>query len=89
MKNCRCIVKGRVQGVWFRRFTQNVANELGISGWVRNRDDGSVEVEASVPDEVYEKFLAALRKGPPLARVDEVLVEEIDRSYSGAFEVRK
>jgi len=89
MKNCRCIVKGRVQGVWFRRFTQNVANELGISGWVRNRDDGSVEVEASVPDGVYEKFLQALRKGPPLARVDEVVVEEIDRSYSGAFEVRK
>ena len=89
MKNCRCIVKGRVQGVWFRRFTQNVANELGISGWVRNRDDGSVEVEASVPDEVYEKFLQALRKGPPLARVDDVAVEEVDRSYSGAFEVRK
>ena len=89
MKNCRCIVKGRVQGVWFRRFTQNVANELGISGWVKNREDGSVEVEASVPDEVYEQFLQALRKGPPLARVDELIVEEIDRSYSGAFEVRK
>ena len=89
MKNCRCIVKGRVQGVWFRRFTQNVANELGISGWVRNREDGSVEVEASVPDGVYEQFLAALRKGPPLARVDELIVEEIDRGYSGAFEVRK
>ncbi len=89
MKNCRCIVKGRVQGVWFRRFTQNVASELGISGWVRNREDGSVEVEASVPEEAYEQFLAALRKGPPLARVDEVVVEEIDRSYSDAFEVRK
>ncbi len=89
MKNCRCIVKGRVQGVWFRRFTQNVANELGISGWVRNRDDGSVEVQASVPENVYEQFLAALRKGPPLARVDDLIVEEIDRSYSGAFEVRK
>ena len=89
MKNCRCIVKGRVQGVWFRRFTQNVANELGISGWVRNRDDGSVEVEASVPDEVYNQFLQALRKGPPLARVDEVVVEEVDKNYSGVFEVRK
>ncbi|BCD62469.1 MULTISPECIES: acylphosphatase [Nitratiruptor] len=89
MKNCRCIVKGRVQGVWFRRFTQNIANELGISGWVRNLPDGSVEVEASVPDEVYEEFLQALHEGPPLARVDEVVVEEIERSYSGAFEVRR
>ncbi len=89
MKNCRCIVKGRVQGVWFRRFTQNIAHELGISGWVRNLPDGSVEVEASVPEDAYEAFLQALHEGPPLARVDEVLVQPIDRSYSGGFEVRQ
>ncbi len=88
MKNCRCIVRGRVQGVWFRRYTQNVANELGISGWVRNLEDGSVEVEASVPDELFESFIAALRKGPPLARVDDIEIEDISRSYSGGFEVR-
>ncbi len=88
MKNCRCIVRGRVQGVWFRRYTQNVANELGISGWVRNLEDGSVEVEASVPEELFESFIAALRKGPPLARVDDIEIEEIPRSYSGGFEVR-
>ena len=87
MKNCRCIIKGRVQGVWFRRFTQNTATELGISGWVKNSDDGSVIVEASVPDSVYEDFLRALKKGPPLARVDEIIVQDIDRSYSGGFEV--
>ena len=88
MKNCRCIVRGRVQGVWFRRYTQNVANELGISGWVRNLEDGRVEVEASVPEELFESFVAALRKGPPLARVDDIEIEEISRSYSGGFEVR-
>ncbi len=88
MKNCRCIVRGRVQGVWFRRYTQNVANELGISGWVRNCEDGSVEVEASVPEELFESFIAALRKGPPLARVDGIEIEETQHSYSGGFEVR-
>ena len=89
MRNCRCIVKGRVQGVWFRRYTQQVANELGIGGYVRNLPDGSVEVVASVPDEVWETFLAALRKGPPLARVDEIDIEPIDEEFSPPFEVVK
>ncbi len=89
MRNCRCIVKGRVQGVWFRRYTQQVANELGIGGYVRNLPDGSVEVVASVPDEVWEEFLAALRKGPPLARVDEIDIEPIDEEFSPPFEVVK
>jgi len=89
MKNCRCKIKGRVQGVWFRRYTQQVANELGIGGYVRNLSDGSVEVVASVPDEVWEEFLAALRKGPPLARVDEIDIEPIEREFSPPFEVVK
>jgi len=89
MKSCRCIIKGRVQGVWFRKFTQEVANKLKISGWVRNLDDGSVEVQASVPEEVWDEFLAALKKGPPLARVDEVIIKDSDKSYSGGFEVIK
>ena len=88
MKNCRCIIRGCVQGVWFRRYTQNVAEELGISGWVRNREDGSVEVEASVPDELFDDFIAALRKGPPLAHVEDIEIAEIPHSYSGGFEVR-
>ncbi len=89
MKNCRCKIKGRVQGVWFRRYTQQVANELGIGGYVRNLADGSVEVVASVPDEVWEEFLAALRKGPPLARVDEIDIESITDEFSPPFEVVK
>ncbi len=87
MKSCRCIVKGRVQGVWFRRFTKNIADELGISGYVKNLPDGSVEVEATMEDEKFAPFLEALHQGPPLARVDEVEVEEIDRAYSGGFEI--
>ncbi len=89
MKNCRCIVKGRVQGVWFRKYTQNIANELGIGGYVRNLPNGDVEVVASVPDEVWEDFLAALKKGPPLARVDEIVIEWIDQTFTPPFEVRR
>ncbi len=89
MRNCQCIVKGRVQGVWFRKFTQNVANELGIGGYVRNLEDGSVEVVATVPDGVWEKFLAALKKGPPLARVDEIVIKEHHHTFTPPFEVRR
>ena len=87
MKKCRCIIRGVVQGVWFRRFTQEKANELGVSGWVRNLSDGSVEVRANVPDAVWEEFLASLKKGPPLARVESVDIEAIDETFSGPFEV--
>ena len=87
MKNCRCIIKGRVQGVWYRRFTQEMAKRLGISGYVRNLPDGSVEVEASVPEGVWEEFLQALYEGPPLARVESIDIEPIQKRYSGPFEV--
>ncbi|WP_041354033.1 acylphosphatase [Nitratiruptor sp. SB155-2] len=87
MKNCKCIIRGRVQGVWFRRFTQEVANKLGVSGHVRNLPDGSVEVEASVPESVWEEFLQALHEGPPLAKVESIEIEPIEKTFSGLFEV--
>lgn len=79
MKSYRFKVIGRVQGVWFRKFTKDVADRLGVKGYVRNLDDGSVEIVASFDDEMqFEKFLEAVKKGPPLARVDEILIEEIE-----------
>ncbi|OPZ11026.1 MAG: Acylphosphatase [candidate division BRC1 bacterium ADurb.BinA364] len=64
-----CIVEGRVQGVGFRYFAENQALALGLSGWVRNLRDGSVETEAEGPREALEQYLAALRRGPAFARV--------------------
>ncbi len=87
MRDCRCIVRGRVQGVWFRKFTQEVAERLGISGEVRNLPDGSVEVKASVSEENWEEFLNALKKGPPLARVDHIEIEPIQERFSGGFRI--
>lgn len=68
-------VKGRVQGVGFRYWTEDVAQSLGVCGWVRNCDNGDVEVEAEGPREVLEEFLARLREGPVLARVRDIEVE--------------
>jgi len=66
------IVSGRVQGVSFRFYTQSQAVALGLSGWVANRSDGSVEVVAEGPRPALERLLDWLKHGPPMARVDDV-----------------
>ena len=66
------IVRGRVQGVNFRYSTVTQASRLGLSGWVRNQPDGSVEVLAEGPRHVLEQLLAFLGHGPPSARVSGV-----------------
>lgn len=70
------IVRGRVQGVSYRAWTRDKAAGLGLSGTVRNRSDGSVEAVFSGPAAVVEQMLALCRKGPLLARVDDVTVTE-------------
>ncbi len=62
-------LKGRVQGVGFRYFVQRTAGQTGVTGWVRNRWDGSVEVLAEGPRAVLDQFLGAVRRGPPGAHV--------------------
>ena len=65
----RVVVSGRVQGVWFRAWTEQQARALGLDGWVRNRRDGTVEAVLSGAPEVVEKMIEALWEGPPLAQV--------------------
>jgi acylphosphatase len=66
------LVRGRVQGVGFRWFVRERARELGVRGWVRNRGDGAVEVEAEGDVGTLEQLLQLLRKGPPGALVSSV-----------------
>lgn len=78
MSNC-CIhayVSGRVQGVWFRAFTRDQAQQHHVSGWAKNLSDGRVEVllEGSRPN--VDDVLKALEKGPPLAKVKGLEQEE-------------
>jgi len=65
-------VEGHVQGVGYRYFVQEVAAGLNVTGWVRNRMDGSVEVVAEGMRENLEKLLAALRRGPRSAYVSDL-----------------
>lgn len=69
-------VRGRVQGVGFRWFVRERARELGLSGWVKNLGDGSVEVAADGADEALERLRDLLVEGPPGARV--AAVEALD-----------
>jgi len=82
-------VYGRVQGVGYRYFVQSQARQLGISGWVRNRRDGSVELEAEGSRANLEQFLQAIRRGPAAARIERV--HSVWGPYTGqydGFEVR-
>jgi len=63
------LVRGRVQGVGFRHFVVLRAQALGLAGWVRNRHDGAVELEAEGPRGTLERLVDAARSGPPGARV--------------------
>lgn len=72
-------MQGRVQGVFFRQSTRDIAVELGLAGWVRNMDDGSVEIEAIGSKEALEKLIVWCQSGgPPSARVDNVDVNWSD-----------
>lgn len=65
-------VSGRVQGVFYRSNTRRKALELGITGWVRNLPDGRVEIVAEGEREKLERLIEWCRRGPPLARVDDL-----------------
>lgn len=65
-------VKGRVQGVFFRKHTLHKAHELGLKGWVRNRDDGDVEGVACGEESVLQQFQNWLWHGSPVSRVDDI-----------------
>lgn len=71
----RFLMSGRVQGVGFRFFAQDAARREGLSGGVRNLDDGTVEAVAEGESGSLERFEAALRRGPSRSRVEQVRVE--------------
>lgn len=71
----RIWVNGLVQGVAYRAFTQRTASQQGLRGGVRNLDDGRVAVEVEGERQAVERLIAALRTGPPMARVQDVQVQ--------------
>jgi acylphosphatase len=81
-------VFGRVQGVFFRGWTQQQAIDLGVTGWVRNCPDGSVEAHLAGEEAAVDRLLDRLRAGPPAAAVDRVDVATLTPEAGERFEVR-
>ncbi|WP_114353856.1 acylphosphatase [Saliterribacillus persicus] len=79
MKRIHVIVTGRVQGVGFRFFTQQVATEHEITGWVKNLTNGDVEIEAQASSNNLDAFLKKLKKGPGLfASVKDTKIDQVE-----------
>ena len=87
MKTIRLTIKGKVQGVFYRATAKDVADLLGIKGWVKNLPDRNVEIRATAPEETLQKLIAWSKEGPPKAKVDEVIVEELSLEEFNSFKI--
>ena len=87
-RTVRVLIEGRVQGVGFRYWTEAVASRLGLSGWVRNCRDGSVEAVFSGPADAVAEMLDLCRQGPPSSRVDRIAIAEQDDPSPDGFDVK-
>lgn len=85
----RCLVGGRVQGVYYRTATADEAVRLALDGWVKNLADGRVEVVAAGEPAAVAALVRWLWTGPPAARVDAVHIEEWTSGVSSGFAVAK
>ena len=89
MRVCRrCLVSGRVQGVFYRASTRETAISLGLTGRARNLPDGRVEVVVCGEEERVRALCEWLWEGPPMARIDNVLCEPVSEEHYSGFDVR-
>jgi acylphosphatase len=84
----RYLVHGRVQGVGYRYFVQHVADSLGLKGWVRNLDDGGVEVYAIGTQADHDELSGRLRNGPSMSDVRGMDVQEAAPEKHSGFRIR-
>ncbi|MAW81874.1 MAG: acylphosphatase [Parvularcula sp.] len=87
-KTVKARITGRVQGVSYRAWTREAARAQGLSGWVRNCADGSVEAVFAGDRAAVDAMIAACRKGPPAARVDNVETADAAALQGDDFEIR-
>lgn len=88
MRRVHVIVSGDVQGVGYRYTARMVARERAVSGWIRNRPDGTVEAEVEGPPEDVDAMLAWMAEGPPGSRVEAAQVTDLALAGGAGFEVR-
>ncbi|MBO9681839.1 MAG: acylphosphatase [Flavisolibacter sp.] len=90
MPTVHLIIKGRVQGVFFRATAKDVADEIGVRGWVKNTEEGDVEIVASGTDEQLQKFMSWCKRGPRKAIVTGLAATPMpDEDFNNFTVVRK
>jgi acylphosphatase len=89
MKHLSILVQGKVQGVFFRASTKERAEELGLTGTVRNLPDGNVHIEVEGSEEALQEFVIWCHEGPRHARVDTVEVQESDPRNLTSFQITR
>lgn len=87
MPTVNLIVKGKVQGVFFRAEAKESADKLGVKGWIKNHDDGNVEIMAKGTDQELESFIDWCRNGPHKANVTNVIVTPLHIDNLDSFEI--
>ena len=89
MKHFNIIISGKVQGVFYRQSTLEIANELGIRGFVRNEPNGNVYIEAEGTEEQLKKIIEWCKKGPSRAVVSEVIFSEGELKNFEGFLIKR
>ncbi|SLN77400.1 acylphosphatase [Roseisalinus antarcticus] len=89
MKAVGIRVTGRVQGVSYRAWTRQEARGLGLAGWVRNAEDGSVRAHVEGPEDAVDQLLSRLRTGPAFAQVREVAATPAEPQGLSGFEIHR
>jgi acylphosphatase len=87
MPTVHLLIKGKVQGVFYRATAKDVAKELGLTGWVKNTKEGNVEALASGSDEQLQQFISWCRQGPAKAIVTDVAINFIEEEVFEAFSI--
>ncbi|MEP7263230.1 MAG: acylphosphatase [Bacteroidota bacterium] len=88
MLSLRIVVYGKVQGVFFRKYTQQIAKSLSLEGFVRNNRNGSVYIEVTGEEDPVNKLMEWCKKGPAASKVEKIETEEITPSSYKGFEIR-
>ena len=89
MKTLEVSVKGKVQGVWFRKYTADKAQSLKVRGTVENLSDGSVLVYVQGTTEILKQFIEWLHIGSPESKVEQVVCKELEHEVYKTFEIKR
>lgn len=89
MPTVHLIIKGRVQGVFYRASAKHLAREIGVTGWIKNTDEGDVEIVAAGTEEQLRRLVEWCKVGPTQAKVKEVIIDHLEEESFKDFEIRR